>query len=244
MSECASRQIFIHNSNKYKVLVIMCMFYMSIMLCNAILTHCYIGSNALFVLGGTFTSPLVFILDDIIAEIYGYKIVRSVIIYGFMAQTCFVAICQLVLIAPHPLFFNQQASYNYVLGYSLVRINISGFLAYIIANLVNSYILSWWKVLLKGRYFWLRSIGASLFAEALYSLVAILMMEMGFISNNSIFKVVVISFSIKIFYNILLAFPANILVNFLKKITGIDVYDFSTNLTPFKYSIDKRDYLT
>jgi len=159
---------------------------------------------------------------DIIAEIYGYRITQSVILTGFIAQTLFVVICQLVLLAPHPIFFNEQASYNYVLGFSLLRINVSGFIAYIIANLANSYILSRWKVLLKGRYFWLRSLGASTFSEALYSLIAILMMEIGSIPNNRILQVVAISFSIKVLYSIVLAGPANLLVNYLKNITGAE----------------------
>ena len=62
------------------------------MLCNAILTNRYIGGESLFVLGGTFTSPFVFILDDIIAEIYGYKITRAVILTGFFSQTLFIII--------------------------------------------------------------------------------------------------------------------------------------------------------
>ena len=65
---------FIENQYRYKILVVMSMFYMSIMLCNAILTNRYIGNDILFVLGGSFTSPLIFILDDVITEIYGYKI--------------------------------------------------------------------------------------------------------------------------------------------------------------------------
>lgn len=219
----------------YKVLVIMTMLYMSIMLCNAILTNRYIGSDALFVLGGTFTSPFIFILDDIIAEIYGYKITQSVIFTGFFAQTLFVIICQCVLMSPHPSFFQEQGAYNYVLGSTLFRINISGFIAYIVANLLNSYILSRWKVLLKGRYFWLRSLGSSTFSEALYSLMAILMMELASIPLSSIFHVVILSFTIKVLYSILFAFPANTLVKYLKNITGIDVYDFPKKFTPFKY---------
>lgn len=236
MNKCVNRQTLIENPYRYKVLIFISMFYMSIMLCNAVLTNRYIGSDELFVLGGTFTSPFVFILDDIIAEIYGYRITQSVILTGFMAQTVFVVICQLVLLAPHPLFFSEQASYNYVLGLSLLRINISGFVAYIIANLANSYILSRWKVLLKGRYFWLRSLGASTFSEALYSLIAILMMEIGAISNNNILQVVTISFSIKVLYSVVLAGPANLLVNHIKNITGMDIYDFPKKFTPFKYS--------
>lgn len=231
-----NQQTVIENPQGYKVLIYICMIYMSIMLCNAILTNRYIGNDLLFVLGGTFTSPLMFILDDIIAEIYGYKIARSVIVTGFLAQTFFVLICQIVLLTPSPSFFQHQESYNYVLGLSLFRINISGFIAYIFANLANSYILTRWKVLLKGRHFWLRSIGSSIFSEILYSFVAILMMQFASIPLTDILKVAAISFSIKAIYSFVLACPANILVNYIKRITGIDVYDFPKKFTPFKYS--------
>lgn len=238
------RRAQIENPYEHKVLIIISMIYMSIMLCNAILTNRYIGSDALFVLGGTFTSPFVFILDDIIAEIYGYKITRSVILTGFIAQTLFVIICLFALNAPHPSFFKEQAAYTTVLGWSLLRINISGFFAYIVANLANSYILTRWKVLLKGRYFWLRSLGSSTISEALYSLIAILMMEIASIPLKSILQVVAISFSIKAIYSIVLAGPANLLVNYLKKLTGIDVYDFPTQFTPFKYAKKNQEAAT
>jgi queuosine precursor transporter len=226
---------FLQNAASYKVLIIISMFYMSIMLCNAILTNRYIGNNEIFVLGGTFTSPFVFILDDIIAEIYGYKITQYVILYGFAAQTLFVIICQLALLAPHPAFFKEQSSYAYILGTTLLRIDISGFAAYIIANLANTYILTRWKILLKGRKFWLRSLGSSTFSEALYSFIAVSMMETKSIPLSSILKVALISFGIKAIYSIVLACPANFLVNYIKKSTGIDVYDFPKKFTPSKY---------
>ena len=241
MNEHHNKQNVIENPHGYKVLILISMFYMSIMLCNAVLTNRYIGIDAFFVLGGTFTSPLIFIFDDIITEIYGYKIARSVIITGFLAQTFFVVICQLALIAPHPSFFKEQESYSYVLGLSLLRINISGFIAYIVANLTNSYVLSRWKILLKGRYFWLRSLGSSTFSEALYSFVAIVMMEISSIPLHNIMKVVAISFSIKAIYSILLAAPASFLVNYLKNLTGIDIYDFPNKFTPFKYAKTNQD---
>src|SRR3989338_2501580 len=132
----------IDNPHGYKALITLSMLYMSIMLCNAVLTNRYIGTDAFFILGGTLTSPFVFILDDIIAEIYGYKITRTVILCGFVAQTLFALICQIVILTPHPSFFKEQVAYAHILGPSLLRIDISGFFAYIVANLANSYILT------------------------------------------------------------------------------------------------------
>lgn len=225
--------ISIENPAGFYVLVLLSMLYMSIMLCNAILTNKYIGNDSFFILGGTLTSPFVFILDDIVAEIYGYKITCFMIISGFASQTVFVLICQLAVIAPHPIFFTHQSDYAYILGQSLLRIDLSGFFAYIAANLINSYILSRWKVLLKGKKFWLRSLGSSAFSEALYSIIAILLMEMNAIPMSNIMKVIAISFSIKVCYSLVFAGPAQGLVNMIKRVTNIDVYDLPPRFTPF-----------
>ena len=215
----------IDNPLGYKILVTLSMVYMSIMLCNAILTNRYIGADTMFVLGGTFTSPFIFILDDIIAEIYGYKIARWLILSGFVAQTLFALICQVIVTAPHPTFFKEEPIYAALLGPSFLRIHISGFIAYIIANLANSYIITRWKFLVKGRYFWLRSLGSSMFAAALYSFLAILMMTLHSISLDNILKVATISYLIKLSYSIVLAWPASSLVTYIKKRTGIDIYE-------------------
>lgn len=227
------------NQAGYKFLVIFSMFYMSIMLFNAITTNRYIGTDMLFVLGGTFTSPLIFVLDDIIAEIYGYKTARSVIIYGFIAQILFAIVSIAVIAAPHPEFFNKNDHYSTILGHSLFQITVSGFFAYIIANLINSYIITRWKVLVKGKMFWLRSIGSSAFSEILYSFIAILAMQFGSIPMSDILKVALLSCTIKIAYSVVLAFPANLLTNHVKKVTGIDVYDVPKKFSPFASFVKK-----
>src|SRR5438105_4628602 len=88
----------IDNPSGYKFLARISMLYMSIMLCNAVLTNRYIGADTLFVLGGTFTSPFIFIMDGIIAEIYGYRVAQCVILSGFSAQIIFTIICQAVVL--------------------------------------------------------------------------------------------------------------------------------------------------
>jgi len=224
----------IQNPMALKVLVFISMFYMCIMLCNIILTNKYIGTDSFFILGGTLTAPFIFILDDIVAEVYGYKITRCLIISGFISQTIFAFVCQLVLLAPYPTFFTQQAFYSTILGTSLLRFDFSGFFAYIIANLMNAYILTRWKLLLKGRKFWLRSIGSSAFSEAIYSFVAIFLMELNTIPLDNLLKVVLISYSIKVIYSTIFAVPAQLAVNYIKNITHLDVYELPKKFTPFQ----------
>ena len=211
------------------------------MLCNAILTNRYVGFDKLFILGGTLTSPFIFILDDIIAEVYGYKISQSVILYGFASQTLFTLLCQIIVMAPHPIFFKDIATYTSILGPSLLRIDISGFIAYIFANLINSYIITRWKVLLKGRYFWLRSFASSTFSEALYSFLAVLMMEIHSVPLKSVLKIILLSYIIKVAYSLIFALPSNLIVNKINKYTGIDVYDLPIKYTPLKYKELKQE---
>jgi uncharacterized integral membrane protein (TIGR00697 family) len=222
----------IENTSGFNVLIALCMLYMSTMLLNAILTNRYIGTDSFFLLGGVFVSPFLFILDDIIAEIYGYKIVQAVILSGFAAQTIFALSCQLAIMAPYPASFKEAHAYSFILGPALLRIDISGFIAYISANLVNSYIITRWKVLLKGKHFWLRSLGSSTLAEALYSLIAVLMIEINSLPMKNLIKIILIIYLVKALTSILFAFPAQILVSFIKGYIGIDVYDLPKKFTP------------
>jgi uncharacterized integral membrane protein (TIGR00697 family) len=219
----------------YKYLTYLGMLYMGIMLFNAILTNRYIGNDALFVLGGTFTSPLVFLIDNVIAEIYGFNVTRSIIICGIAVQSLFVILCQIVICSPGPSFLTNNSAYDQILGWPLLRIHFSGCFAYLFAILLNTKILTQWKILLKGRKYWLRSLGSCTISELLYSFVAILLMEAQSIPVSYIFKVVVISYLIKMSYNVALVVPAQVLVNYIKKVTGIDVYDFNYQFTPSKY---------
>ncbi len=223
-----------HSLVGYKYLIFFSMLYMSIMICNAILTNRYISlSKDIFVLGGTLTSPLIFILGDIVAEIFGYKVAKQMIWCSFTCQSIFAIICWLIVRAPYPTFFNNYYSYNFVLG-QLLYIVMSSFIAFIVSGLINIHIITKWKVLLQGRYFWLRSLGSSTIAEALYSAIAIVMMEIGSIPLTNIWKLILISYLIKVAYSIIFAAPGNLIVNFIKNTTKIDVYDYPANYNPFK----------
>lgn len=225
----------------YSYLIFLCMPYMGIMLCNSILTNRYVGGDDLFILGGTLTSPFVFIMDNIIAEIYGFQIARNVIFIGYLTQLSISLIFLMIVSLPYPHIFNDYEAYRHILGWQMFRIITSGFFAYISANLLNSYLISRWKVLVKGRYFLLRSIGASSVAEALYTLIAVFIMEISMLSYGSILHVTCLSFSIKLLYSLIFAVPSSLLVRHIKHKTGMDVYDFPASLTPFNYIKHQQD---
>ena len=63
-----------------------------------------------------------------------------------------------------------QESYDQVLG-KLPRVAIASFLAIFVGAFINAYAISKWKILLRGRYFWLRSLGASAIGEFIFTIV-------------------------------------------------------------------------
>lgn len=195
------------------------------MLANMIMTNRFIllfGHT--FVLGGAFVSPLLFILGDIIAELYGFKLSKRIIWSAFACQFIFVIAIKCVMLSPAPGIWHGQDAFNFVFG-SLLRINISSFLAFVFATLLNAYILTRWKELVHGKYFWLRSLGSSTFAEALYSAFAIIMIEFNNVSPENIFSIILFTYLIKVIYSTVFAFPANFIVNLINRHSEKDKID-------------------
>lgn len=214
------------NIKIFYVLSVFSMAYLVIMLFDSIMTNRYVGTDALYVLGGTLSSPLLFILDGLITELFRRKMAVFIIIAVFLFQTVFSFFsCLISAKAPFPSFFHSYAAYYEILGPSLLWINFSGLIAYLAANILNSYLIMEFKILAKGKFFWIRSIGASFIAEITYTAIAVTLMEMNRLSAGGVFKIILASFCIKVLYTIILSYPADRLINKLKVFTGLDPYD-------------------
>ncbi len=101
-------------------------------------------------------------------------------------------------------------------------------------NLVNSYIITKWKVLVRGRYFWKRSIGSSTIAEALYSLIAVVMIKFGSLPSRDLLKIIITIYLVKVLTTLVFAMPSQWFVNYFKRRIGIDVYE-----APITFSGDR-----
>jgi uncharacterized integral membrane protein (TIGR00697 family) len=229
----------VFNVPQSKCLIFLSMLYISIMLCNAVFTNKWISLGSYFVFGGAFISPLLFILGDIIAEIFGYKIARNIIGFAFICQTLFAILCETVIATPSPSNWHEEHAYVYVFG-SIFRIDISGFVAFFTSNIMNILIITRWKIIVQGRLFWLRSLGSSTIAEACYSTIAILMIGFCNLPFYTMLRIIWITYLIKVIYSVILAYPGNMLVNYLKQVFKIDIYDSVNDFNPFKQFVNKQ----
>lgn len=212
------------------------MLYMTIKLITVILIYKIVLIGPFSATASTFIMPFWFFLGDIIAEVYGYKISRHVIWMAMLCQFLFAFTCYALIQLQSPPMWLYQSAYEQILG-KLPRVALASFLAIVLGAFINVYILTKWKILLKGKYFWLRSLGASTIGETVFTLIAYLTEFLGVVPFSKILQLMSISFAVKLIFGPLLVIPASIIAKIVKKVEGVDCYDFSTDFNPFKMGL-------
>jgi queuosine precursor transporter len=190
---------------------------------------------------GTILFPISYIFGDVLTEVYGYRHGRRVIWTGFACSILMSATLWLVARLPGEAMWQTnvgQAQYDAVLGgVSSGAIVIASLLAYWSGEFSNSFILAKMKILTKGRWLWMRTIGSTLVGEGIDSLLfvslATLLKVPGFVPEiwltlvltNYLFKCSVEALMTPVTYRV---------VNLLKRAENEDYYDYDTDFNPFK----------
>ena len=176
--------------------------------------------------------PISYILGDVLTEVYGYHQARKVIWLGFFCNLIVVvAIClgQLLPAAP---FWEGQAAYERILGYT-PRILGASFIAYLIGEFSNSFVLAKMKIATGGRWLWARTIGSTLVGQGLDSLVFITLAFAGVIPLSALLSAILTQWLVKSIYEAAATPITYKVVNFLKQKEGLDTYDVKTRFNPF-----------
>ena len=177
--------------------------------------------------------PISYIFGDILTEVYGYQRARQVIWLGFLCNLLAVIAIQLGQILPSASFWGGQSAYEQILGFT-PRLLLASFIAYLIGEFANSIVLAKMKVATQGRWLWTRTIGSTLVGEGLDSLVFISVAFWGTIPSSALFSTVVTQWLMKSVYEALVTPLTYLVVNFLKRKEGIDVFDYDTQFNPLR----------
>lgn len=84
--------------------------------------------------------PIIYIINDILAEVYGYKKARLVIFIGFAVNFLAVIAYQVMLAIPGSAFFTEQSAFQTVLG-TTVRATCASFAGYLAGSTLNAKIM-------------------------------------------------------------------------------------------------------
>ncbi|MBM3927724.1 MAG: queuosine precursor transporter [Sphingomonadales bacterium] len=187
---------------------------------------------------GVFFFPVSYIVGDVLTEVYGYARARRVIWMGFGALVFMAFMAWVVVALPPARDWPGQAAYIAVFG-NTWRIVFASMVAFWVGEFANSVVLARMKVLTKGRYLWTRTIGSTIVGQGLDSLLFYPLAFAGTAgwTPDAIVQVVLSQFLLKTLWEALLTPLTYVVVNVLKRREGIDVFDDTTDFTPFKAKV-------
>ncbi len=180
--------------------------------------------------------PLAYLLGDVMTEVYGYARARRAIWTGFAALLFMAFMSSVVVALPPAATWQGQAAYDAVFG-QVPRIVLASFVAFWAGEFVNSYVLARMKVWTRGRHLWARTIGSTIVGQGIDSLIFYPLAFYGVWENETLLQVLLIQFALKVAWEVLLTPATYVLVGWLKRREGVDVYDTATNFTPFKTQV-------
>jgi len=109
---------------------------------------------------------------------------------------------------------------------------VASFLAYLVGEFANSFVLAKMKMATQGRWLWTRTIGSTLVGQGLDSLVFITLAFVGTIPLGGLATAVVTQWMAKSVYEAAVTPLTHTVVNFLKRQESLDAYDYETRLNP------------
>lgn len=182
--------------------------------------------------GAQILFPLTYIFGDIFTEVYGYAASRRAIWIGFFASILLTVVSMLIVAMPPATSWTGQEAYQYVLGF-LPRIVVASLVAYLVGEFANAYVLSRMKILTNGKHLWTRTIGSTVIGQAVDSFLVMLIAFGGTQPWSVLVNLMISGYLAKVLFEAAATPFTYLVVNFLKRQEGIDVYDTHADYNPF-----------
>lgn len=186
---------------------------------------------------GTLVFPIAYIFGDILTEVYGYRRARRVIWTGFVATALMGAFVWLAGVLPGESSWEAgvgQGAYSAVLG-GISGLVVASLAAYWLGGFSNSYVLARLKVATHGRYLPLRTIASTLVGQALDTLAFfIIAAALGVFPWEILAALMLTNYLLKVGIEVVFTPVTLMVVSWLKRAEGDDVFDRDTDFNPFR----------
>jgi len=230
----------IQQTRQYRYYDLVMASFVTVLICSNLIGPAKIAQITLPYLGaitfgaGVLFFPISYAFGDILTEVYGYARARKVIWAGFAGLAFASFMASVVVALPPAPFWNNQPAYEIAFG-STWRIVLASMCAYFCGEFVNSYVLAKMKILTAGKWLWTRTIGSTVFGEAVDSALfyPLAFYGTGIIPNDKLPLVMLSQFVIKVGVEVVFTPVTYKLVNALKRAEHEDYYDRKTDFNPF-----------
>lgn len=220
-------------ARKYKYYDLVMAAFVAILLCSNLIGPGKVCTLFGFSFGaGVLFFPVSYIFGDILTEVYGYARARRVVWAGFAALGFASFMSYVVVALPPAPGWNDQAAYELVLGLT-PRVMMASLAAFWAGEFVNSYLLARTKVRTGGRFLWARTIGSTIFGQAVDSAIFYPVAFLGIWSTALVVQVMISNYVIKVVWEVCATPVTYRVVSFLKRAENEDYYDVATDFTPF-----------
>ena len=230
----------IHQTRQYRYYDLVMAAFVVVLICSNLIGPAKIAQITLPYLGvvtfgaGVLFFPISYVFGDILTEVYGYARARKVIWAGFTGLGFASFMAAVVVALPPAPFWNNQPAYDIAFG-STWRIVLASMCAYFCGEFVNSYVLAKMKIITAGKWLWTRTIGSTIFGEAVDSALfyPLAFYGSGIIPNDKLPLVMLSQFVIKVGVEVAFTPVTYKVVNALKRAEHEDYYDRNTDFNPF-----------
>ncbi len=178
----------------------------------------------LAVTAGMLVFPLSYIINDCIAEVWGFKKSRLIIWMGFLMNFLVVGLGQIAVMLPAAPFWEGEESFNFVFGLG-PRIAAASLVAFLAGSFLNAYVMSKMKLKSKGRHFSLRAVVSTLAGESADSLIFFPIAFAGMMPAMELLKMMAVQAVLKTVYEIMVLPVTVRVVRYVKRVDGSDAYD-------------------
>jgi queuosine precursor transporter len=217
---------------RYKYLDTLVLAFVVVLLVSNLVAQKVCRLGPLTISGAELLFPITYIFGDVFTEVYGYQASRRAIWIGFFASALLSAAGALaVALPPDPGWHNQQA-FETVFGL-VPRFVAASLIAYWVGEFANAFVLARLKVLTRGRWLWTRTIGSTIVGQGCDTLLVMVISFGGLVSNNTLIRLTLSSYLIKVVYETLATPLTYVGVAWLKRQEGVDVFDTQTDFNPF-----------
>lgn len=229
-----------HQARQFRYYELVMAAFVIVLICSNLIGPAKIAQITLPHLGvvtfgaGVLFFPISYVFGDILTEVYGYARARKVIWAGFTGLGFASFMAAVVVALPPAPFWNNQAAYEVAFG-STWRIVLASMCAYFCGEFVNSYVLAKMKIITAGKWLWTRTIGSTIFGEAVDSALfyPLAFYGTGIIPNDKLPLVMLSQFLIKVGVEVVFTPITYKVVYTLKRAEHEDYYDRNTDFNPF-----------
>ena len=173
---------------------------------------------------GLIVFPISYIINDCIAEVWGFRKARLIIWMGFIMNFMVVVLGQLAVALPAAPFWEGEVAFDFVFGLA-PRVAAASLTAFLVGSFLNAFVMSRMKIASQGKNFSARAVVSTLVGESADSVIFFPLAFGGLMPVEELAKLMIVQIVLKTLYEIIIL-PVTIrVVNYIKRVDNSDVYD-------------------